>query len=169
MINEIIETPLTLDDMGFFIVQSLNAKLAERPIKNKVLHLSWSIEYTTKVSCTHNAPIGKETNFISSPDLPKYYPGWEGRIWMVFEKEPRYMGFNELNGTHLHTGSGGYGNYNNPFFKSIHPGKEYPVSYIVRMFEDDWAAMKVNNNLIAKDFPKKHTFKYTLGVTDEKS
>jgi len=168
VIVEGFEYPTSLDDMGYFIVKVLNKKLSMRSIKNKVLHLSWVLEHSKEISCTHASPVGKPMNFYSNPDLPTSYPGWEGRIWMVFEKEPRHMGFDGLNGTHMHTGTGGYGNYNNPNFKSIHPGKEYPVSYSLRIFEDDWAAMKVNNNLISK-FPKKHSYVYTLGVTDEES
>jgi hypothetical protein len=162
-----IGIPVTLDDLGINIIKLINKNFKSRNFKNKVVHMSWVVNYSEKVSCSHSAPIGKPQNFMGTGDNPTHYSGWKGRLWIVYQKEPKGFGSDPLNGVHIHSGTGGYGNYGNPNYKVTSPIGHYPLSWDLKIFEDDWPAIKVHNSLIQTNFPEKHTFIYTLGECSE--
>lgn len=159
------DSPVTLDHLGTSVVNTINSKFKFRQQKNKVIHLSWRIKYDEKVSCSHHAPVGKRTNFMGDPEFPRNFPGWIGRLWIVYSTRPIGMNSDPLSFVNIHSGTGGYGNYRNPNFTAIHPGSQYPCSWDLKIFEEDWGAMKVNNRLIGV-FPKEHEFVYTLNESE---
>jgi hypothetical protein len=85
------------------------------------------VNWNDCVSNTHDCPHNGVTNWSSDEDKPKGYPGWTGRI--QFKLSHRIPGFssNLLEGTRIHTGSGGGG------------GDTY--SYSVAFFEEDWPGL----------------------------
>ncbi len=94
-----------------------------------------SVQFNECVSITHHAPVGKETNWgHSNPDLPKGYPGYEGRVEFVKPvKSGEYAGHmftgwmrgGKVDG--FHTGSGGGG---------------YEASYDCMLFVEDFPLIK---------------------------
>jgi hypothetical protein len=146
--NQIIEEqgyPESIDDL--FDKTWLFAK------EKGVISLFWSIRFSLTVSNTHKAPYRKKTNWYGHKDKPIGYPGWQGRVWIHHE------GFNfnshfELSHYRLFTGSGGGGNYNNPFIKwkdyeeFYRKKKLYPRSWDFRIYMEDFFGEDLVNEVI---------------------
>jgi hypothetical protein len=94
-----------------------------------IQHLSLS--YSDRISNSHNCPHNGVTNWGGDKKLkdgtpaPKGYPGFSGRITFKTSHEPFSFASNILEGTRIHTGSGGGGGDN-------------VYSYDVKFFLDDW-------------------------------
>jgi hypothetical protein len=88
------------------------------------------VQYSNTVSNTHSAPKGKKTNWGGrNPDVPRGYPGYEGRI--EFQVSSRFSGFGSSffsNVLRLNTGTGG-GTSENRF------------GFGVRIFLDDFPGL----------------------------
>ena len=66
------------------------------------------------ITTTHSAPVGENQSWRS----PNRYPGYAGRIWIRYEREPRGNKFNPMDcfrKTLTHTGTGGGGDYDSPW------------------------------------------------------
>lgn len=97
---------LTLDDVGH--------RIASTPMPNgaKVVGLVWDIEWKDLVSNSHSAPKGYPRNWHVDDDKPRGYPGWQGGVWIRFDKDPEFMRLNQnLSVQGLHLGTGGGGSY----------------------------------------------------------
>ena len=97
------------------IVSEVNKK-SQRKLVGLQLELSWC----DRVSNSHNAPIGKRTNFTRDPGFPSGFPGWSGRAWARYLKDGDGFASDPFSGTGLHTGTGGFGSYNGPWESLAH-------------------------------------------------
>jgi hypothetical protein len=127
------------------------------PADNNILALGFNVRYTEKVSNTHSAPWNGQTNWDGKkPDVPRGYPGFAGRVWIVFRTGKFHDSFgSELpNQTRLFTGTGGYGDYDNPLLRGmtseqvreVYPDF-YPLSWDGRFYMDDWPELKMGQVL----------------------
>lgn len=91
----------------------------------KDLKLAFKFErmmFSPKVSNTHSCPQSGVTNWGGDPSKPRGYPGWQGTIhisgWQKFN------GFvsDYLELMHIHTGTGGSGEYSVRLYASDWPG-----------------------------------------------
>ena len=94
------------------VIDRVNHNLKDN---NKVVGLQLDLAWYDLVSNSHSAPVGKPTNFGARPGLPTSYPGWSGRTWIRYAKNPIERGSDPLIRTCLHTGTGGFGSYNGPW------------------------------------------------------
>lgn len=141
MSYENIKDVTSLQDLGDNVVKEINYGFGG---KNKVILLKWEVKYDESVSNTHSAPKFKNTNWGCDPELPRGYPGWEGRVWIIYQADPRKPGFhNPLRIQRIHTGTGGYGHYSNSSKWCVALTREmYPLSWDVRFFADDFPKVK---------------------------
>lgn len=96
---------------------------APRPRKGVKLKFEFqNMRFSPMVSNSHSHPRHGVRNWEGSPNKPRGYPGWQGQIriegWQKFE------GFvsNYLELMHIHTGSGGCGDYALKIYASDWPG-----------------------------------------------
>lgn len=80
---------------------------------------------------THCAPIGKRTNWGHDKSLPTSYPGYNGHIHFVMDKDGAGGSSDIFRQTGINTGSGGGGGRN--------------FSYEVTLFADDWPMLILND------------------------
>lgn len=111
-----------IDSIGNKIVKRINSK------HNNVLAcLAFDVHYGDCVSNSHSAPVGKKQNWGGREEgVPRGYPGWSGRLWIVLNHEPRRFGSDILHSSGIYSGTGGGGNYGNPYTKSL---KELPKKF----------------------------------------
>lgn len=128
-------------EMLSFMVSQLNKNLAKQSSNKNappsIAYLKFSGKYDASVSNSHYAPIGSPTNWGRKPELPLYYPGFKGRLWIIYSREPNGFGSDFLSNTGLNSGTGGYGTYSECFSSS----QDY-------MIEDE--AFRRYENLIRK-------------------
>lgn len=74
--------PTNLDDLARCIIAIANNSTE---VGNSIVGFSWDIKYG-QISNTHNCPLNGVTNFKSAANLPKNYPGWQGRVWLRLAK-----------------------------------------------------------------------------------
>jgi hypothetical protein len=83
-------------------------------------------------SCSHNAPLGKPTNWGNKDELPKTYMGWKGSVELYFDY-PVSRDTDSLTAVGVCTGGGGGGG---------HPNKKYPhgfsLTYEVILWGEDF-------------------------------
>lgn len=111
--------PETLDELAQCIINVINhpttdySKISGAPSRNKrkVVGFAWDITYQDVVSNSHNATEGKLTNWDGTPDKPKGYAGFYGRVWIRYEVEPDGWWSDAFTNTLTHTGTGGAGSY----------------------------------------------------------
>ena len=94
-------------------------------VKITYLDLTWS----DHLSNTHSCPLNGVINWGSDADKPTGYPGWGGRIEYQLSHDLPGFGSALMDGTRIHTGTGG----------SIN-GTNYGFS--VEFFADDWPGLK---------------------------
>ena len=127
------------------------------PADNNILALGFNGRYSIIVSHTHYAPWNGKTNWDGKkPDVPRGYPGFAGRVWIVFRTGKFYDSFGSHlpNQTRLFTGTGGYGDYDNPLLRGmtseqireVYPDF-YPLSWDGRFYMDDWPELKMGQVL----------------------
>ena len=90
-------------------------------------------------SCSHNAPLGKSTNWHRTDDLPTQYPGWKGRISMRYDRRPSFDApdYNRVFTTHgVCTGGGSGGGSPTPEYP-----KGWRESYEVTLWSDDFSLL----------------------------
>lgn len=128
-----------------------------------VAGLAWDLRYSERVSNSHAAPRGKPLNWEGSPDLPRGYPGFEGRVWILFYQPlGRPLRASDLlSRFYMRTGTGGFGGYSGPWsqlygawYRALYEmgqagrgdfARKYPepqvYSWGARAFSDDWAGV----------------------------
>jgi hypothetical protein len=134
-------------DIGVNAMKVMNQNLEKENIFVKLLRLD--VSFNKRVSNSHSAPQNKPSNFSREDNKPTSYPGWYGRIWYILSKEPKGFSSNSLNETYLHSGTGGYGLYNLPDYTK--EDKDYPLSYDVKIFLDDFPEIKTMELLTPSD------------------
>ena len=165
MKNKVIQTigqPSDLDEVGKFVVEHQNNYILTG--NNEILSLTWQINYSDSISNSHSCPIKGRTNFSRKNGIVKGYPGWAGRIWIVYKKSRNVP--IRLNESRIHMGTGGYGLYNHPHFNNNLYINYYPVSFDFRFYRDDWfddfdILVEVSEELgIDTSMYKTHNFHY---------
>ena len=137
--NNIYGPPLTLQELCDNVFKYANEYYLT---KRKLLGWGMRVDFNEAICNTHYAPHNGIINSQWTSSLPKGYPGWTGRIWIVYDK-PIIASTNDNNlfsNLRLYTGSGGYGLYGIPFF-SRNKQEIYPLSYDFRFYEADWPSL----------------------------
>ena len=153
--------PATLDELAELVMAVINLtprKSAKPAIPVKVVGFSWSMIHSTQVSNSHYAPINGKTHWSGrDSNVPRGYPGWQGRVWIRFNKDHDaswHDGFasDYFPATLTYPGSGGAGAYNGPWSaicsawwnahqddrKSIKYPEPECLSWDYRFFDSDW-------------------------------
>jgi len=115
----------TLNDIGDFMVEQIRENIQERKHpqspENDILLFGWKLQYSQQVSNSHCAPKNGETNWGGKKlGVPKNYPGWSGRVWLVLKNSTNTGIGNYFANCLGYRGSGGYGLY--------HIKKEFPAA-----------------------------------------
>jgi hypothetical protein len=105
--------PDSLDSLGYFVIKVINEK-------EIVTGFKWDVRFSPKVSNSHSCPIAGVSNFSGHKNLPTGYPGFTGRVWIRYLKEPEHFASDTFSKTCTHTGTGGFGSYNGPFDEISH-------------------------------------------------
>lgn len=111
-----------------------------------VVCLKLEANFSLKLSNSHSCPIDGQTNWGGNKkDAPRHYQGWGGRVWVIFNKRPDSFG--NINNSLIHSGTGGYGNYDygddlvwnktNRHFDFKEHKSVYPLSWDCKVFIDD--------------------------------
>ena len=119
--------PATMDELAQCVIAVVNTykeyRITGRGKKSirtetpgpRVVGFSWQITHSDCVSNSHSQPLDGVSNWGGKDDKPKGYPGWTGRVWIRYEKEPTSFGSDPMANTLTHTGTGGYGGYGGPW------------------------------------------------------
>jgi hypothetical protein len=173
------EAPTSIGDILNSIVAYLDKVVWKD--QNRVTYLGMELTYDDQISCSQVAPMNEQVNYEHSctddkgNDLPSYYPGWEGYLWVgTFKHSPPPM--HRLNiKAHLanigiFTTTGGGGSHNIPlaiakrvviaesdFLYDL--DKLYNCwGYEVRLFEQDWVSLAIARALNPKGIWVKNAF-----------
>tara|TARA_R110000850_G_scaffold6449_7_gene25129 strand:- start:6571 stop:7185 length:615 start_codon:yes stop_codon:yes gene_type:complete len=137
--------PKTLDELGDGVCKVIRHNLKRR--KHVTLEgVKWMVDYQETVPNTHSRPFDGVQNYGYMDDSkPKGYPGFAGRVWVRYFCDPG-SGWEALENTGTHTGTGGYGAYSGPW-QEIASGHyrqagrntgPYCLSWDYRFFLQDW-------------------------------
>jgi len=107
--------PTTLDELATTVIKLINYKLELD--NNRVIGFSWNIHYNQSVSNSHSHPVFGVGNWSRDSTKPVGYPGYQGRVWIRYEKSPKCIGSDYFILSKTHPGSGGSGYYNGPWTK----------------------------------------------------
>lgn len=139
--------PATIEEFSDLVPVMVNDILKTRAL----IGFGWNLSYSPNVSNSHDCPIGGVTNWGGRDEnAPTGYPGWHGRIWVLYDRVFRVGGPEHISSAlkqiRIHTGTGGYGTYNQtggPWdYDLIKPHKWAPYSRDVRFFSADWPLEK---------------------------
>lgn len=96
--------------------------------KNAIAPISISFQsmhWSQTSGNSHSAPKGRITNWgTGKPSAPKGYPGWSGKLFITYDREPNLSTFDVLRNTNIYAGTGG-----------------------------GWKSFQASTNLWAEDFP----------------
>lgn len=103
---------MTLDDFFLeFLVKRINGR------DDNLVGLGLDVGWSDSVSNTHSCPHNGVTNWGGRVEgAPRGYPGWCGRIWVRYKREPQW-GSDPLCVVRVFSGTGGFGGYNGPWEK----------------------------------------------------
>ena len=106
-----------LDALGERIVRFVDVWLMEHKHDNEIVGFHWDLRYNNSVSNSHSAPKNGKTNWGGRhKDVPRGYPGFEGRVWIRYARSCDFGSANEpLAKMRLYTGTGGAGTYSGPW------------------------------------------------------
>lgn len=168
------EAPATLEELTHVAVAYLE-NIAWKVHKNRVVYLVLDLTYADNVSNSHCAPFNKDTNWEGKKDIPRSYPGWQGRIWVGTQspiKDGRYPNrdiSDFLKNIGIHTGTGGSGEYHLPTIVTKNmawlPVRDYFScwGWDVKIFLEDWISIKLaallepTDKTAIRTFSNKHT------------
>lgn len=155
--------------MGQCVVANINYHASIDRVPFKLTGLKWKISYNHKIAITHSAPLGVNNNFVMDPKYPRYYAGFQGRIWLRYDKQPSFGSWHIFDNTVTYTGTGGAGNYDGPFKRSE---TEYPCSYYYNFYLLDWPMIFSNEifmaNLMNEEFNMDHEFYWDENLGKDK-
>jgi hypothetical protein len=104
--------------------------------KHTLVGMQWLIQYNHLVSNSHSCPKKGVMNWGGIADIPHGYPGWVGRLWLKYEKECSSFGSGPVEGSGIHIGTGGYGNYNSPWASGV------LYSWDARFYNEDFPKLE---------------------------
>ena len=111
--NELLEIygkePESLDDLAHCCINVIDHNL--KNTNNRVVGFAWNVTHTDRVSNTHSCPIDGVENFRCEQDKPRGYPGYSGRVWIRYAKDPISWGSAPFEKTLTYPGAGGRGAY----------------------------------------------------------
>lgn len=157
MIDEALDivAKKTIDKINQYFDSKEYKKLCKRRKAdegNRVVGLSWNLTYSNSVSNSHHAPKGKPTNWGAyDKEIPRGYPGFSGRIWIRYENQPVSFGSSPFDGTCVHTGTGGAGNYRHPIWERL-GGLFYKRS--PKLYDKVWHPFSWDVKIFIEDFPE---------------
>jgi len=153
--------PETLNELAECVIKYIS-------VKSPVAGFSWHVTHYD-VSNSHAAPIEGETNWGGrKKDVPRSYPGWEGRVFIRYADKFKDSGSTPFGSTLTYPGSGGWGGYDGPFqaisstrykrYGNYYKGADaYPepqvYSWDYRFFDSDWPL--INKDCEADDIIRK--------------
>ena len=166
--NEIYGPPLSLQDLCDNVFYYANQHYF---VKRKLLGWGMKVHFDKKVTNTHYAPHNGTSNWEYVDYLPRGYPGWYGRVWIIYDKQGRMGSSQDDNlfpNLRLYTGSGGYGLYSCPFYSYKPVGhKVYPVSYDFRFFQADWPSLILGHAFGAENKTSRVVYKMKGGLIEK--
>ena len=101
----------------------------------------------TNVSNTHHCPRNGVTNWGCNNNLPRGYPGWDGRIEFNISHPIRTFGGDLFRNTGIHLGTGGSGN-------------KLMFGYEVKFFDNDWPGLVRNSDRVMGILTGNHAWKH---------
>lgn len=110
-----------------------------------------NVRWSDAISNTHHAPHSGVTNWSREADKPHGYPGWAGRIEWKCSHSIAGFGSDLVEGTRIHTGTGGGTS-----------GNRY--GFDVRFFADDWPGLR--KSMIIDSLADKKPNNFTFGNPD---
>lgn len=154
-----------ISDILDYCVYAITSNLESQPTVH-LQYLRLQMKWNNAVNNSHCAPIGGSRNFGNkNPLKPSNYPGYQGRIWIAYTGPdgPDGFGSTPLESTCLHSGSGGYGIYDNTLFRArlfldndgylLNGQRVYPLSWDGKLFIDDFPGIKTQMLLEGKITP----------------
>lgn len=70
------------------------------PKSCKLILLQWKVQWQDKIDNMHSSPINGTKNWGGHiKNAPRNYPGWYGRVWVFFSKNPHIRLSNEWTNT----------------------------------------------------------------------
>jgi hypothetical protein len=183
--------PETLDEVAKCVIAVINncdsgdryerKSKIEGVKKLKVLGFSWDITYG-EASNSHSAPLNGKTNWSGrDKTAPRYYPGWNGRVWIRYDGYSSNAGSEPFERTLTHVGTGGGGGYNGPWealavarwkrYGHTDPKDSFPApqiySWDYRFYLSDWPMLedsirqqRVYDKLAGKPTDMRHKFQW---------
>ena len=144
--------PETLDEVAEATIAVINKE-------DRVVGFAWQIEYASVCSNSHAAPHNGETNWgYDKPNAPRGYPGFRGRFWIRYAKDPASFKWSgNFRKTLTHTGTGGAGAYDGPWSTISH------MAYIAKRKQ-----IPQSDDLFALPIPTTHCYStdYTIFLAD---
>ena len=141
----------TIDDLEIFIKTHWNLFIQNGLFTDRCKQLDefpeldeikFTVKYSTCVSNTHSAPIGKVINWHCSNNLPHGYPGFSGKVEFKIKNRKLSSRIVDVGGgpfsvwrsTGINLGSGG------GYYSSINKD-EMLYNYEVKLFSADWVGL----------------------------
>lgn len=159
LLNIVGAEPTTLDELAACVVTVLKQtkQTGSRKFHN-VIGFAWNVTYNPSINNSHNAPLGKSTNWNRDKNDPMGYPGFSGRVWVRYADEVRWGGSDAFDRTLTYTGTGGAGAYGGPwanlereYLKTLQKSPKFRIapdktpivkpllySWDYRFFIEDW-------------------------------
>lgn len=167
----------SLDELLLYSAAVINRNIYR---SNSILYLlKIDVNYSNEISNSHSAPIDGVRNWgYRHAGRPVCYPGWGGRVWAFFSKQPNSKFESEFTNSLIHRGSGGYGLYDighqvhgeleHPEDLPLNQSNEwafkkkriYPVSYDCKIFLQDLPGIRTQALLTETDLPKRYQGTY---------
>lgn len=133
--KEQLGEPQTIEEFATRLPVMLNSLLTDC----RLIGFQWDVSFYESVSNSHDCPHNGDTNFSRVKGQPQGYPGWQGRIWLLYDARPSNFPSNEPRYLRVFTGTGGAGAYKGPWPRGLTAPKRWEAySWDVRFFEDDW-------------------------------
>lgn len=162
---ELFEPPMSIGDLTRCAVAYIEHYFKEQEIQ--VIYYCLKVMYGDKISNTHHAPRGYDTNWGGiTPNAVTGYPGWTGAIWVGMSKPRTRKGISDSPGRALkdigiYTNRGGGGGTSDiPSFikERLAPGRKITDycktwSWDIQMFLDDFPSLKMLK-LLKPDSPE---------------
>lgn len=157
----------TLEELMDYSAHSIQESLKKQKKSNaKLVLLYWDISYRDQLRKGYSGPIDRPIQYIGS------FPGWSGRVWILYSEQPTNACNSYTRNSLIHTGTGGYGAYDiekhvrGLIFDIInkqylfHDIPVYPVSYDCKIYIDDIPGYKLQNLLNQESPQERHTCLY---------
>jgi len=176
--------PRSLDELAECTIKVINQHVHRDVDKSPVIELrtkvagfKWHVSYG-RVSNSHQRPIGGVTNWWGTQKIgePLGYQGWQGRVWIRYQKELRAVFSDPFKKTLTYPGTGGGGAYDGPWkdiskwhYMAKRSGSTFDCpepclfSWDYRFFSSDWPELNYYDlfeKIQGTDFREPHTYEW---------